>query len=87
MPESEPREERAKKALRDVHRAATRYQDDNLHQAGMEISRMAQELGHGPGPIEDRRPCPVCEAEPEALCIHVPGHDMADGVHPERIRQ
>ncbi|MFI6256074.1 hypothetical protein OG423_13195 [Micromonospora zamorensis] len=86
-PDPDPMEERAKSAVRKVHRAATRHQDDDLHQAAVEISRMAGELGHDPGSIEDWRRCPVCGAEPGALCIQVPGHDMVDGVHPERIRQ
>ncbi|RLP98860.1 GNAT family N-acetyltransferase [Micromonospora sp. CV4] len=84
---SEPMEERAKNAVRDVHQAATRHQDDSLHQAAVEISRMAGELGHDPGSIEDWRSCPVCGAEPGALCISVPGHDMVDNVHPERTRE
>ncbi|MDO3701023.1 hypothetical protein Q3W71_04930 [Micromonospora sp. C28SCA-DRY-2] len=84
---SEPAEERAKEAVRDVHRAATRHRDEGLHRAALEISRMARELGHDPGPIEDWRPCPVCGAEPGASCIQVPGHDMVGGAHPERTRE
>lgn len=70
---SEPLEERAKNAVRDVHRAATRHRDDSLHRAAVEISHMARELGHDPGPIADWRPCPVCGADPGAHCIQVPG--------------
>ncbi|MFI7488061.1 hypothetical protein ACIBXA_06715 [Micromonospora echinaurantiaca] len=84
---AEPVEERAKDALRDVHRAATRHRDRGLHRTALEISHMARELGHDPGPIEDWRPCPVCGAEPGASCIQVPGHDMVGGAHPERTRE
>ncbi|WP_328422452.1 hypothetical protein OG470_08545 [Micromonospora sp. NBC_00389] len=73
--------------MRDVHRAAIRHRDDSLHQAAVEISRMARELGHDPGSIEDWRACPVCGAEPGASCIRVPGHDMVGGMHPERTRE
>ncbi|MEU0157178.1 hypothetical protein [Micromonospora fulviviridis] len=84
---SEPQGERAKSALREVHRAAVRHRDDKLHEAAKELSAVACELGFDAGPVEEWRSCPVCGAEPGAACIRVPGHDMVGGMHPERTRE
>ncbi|WP_436970874.1 zinc finger domain-containing protein [Micromonospora coxensis] len=82
MPRDE--EKRGIEAVREIHKAATRYGDEDLHRAAKEISQIARELGNDPGPVQDWRPCPVCGAEPGRLCIRVPGHERINGVHPER---
>ncbi|MGW5671632.1 zinc finger domain-containing protein [Micromonospora sp. NPDC003776] len=61
-----------------------RYRDDSLHQAARDITLAARSMGYELGPVEEFRPCPVCGAEPGALCIRTPGHDIVNGAHPER---
>jgi hypothetical protein len=78
--------ERARQAIQEIHQAAIRHRDKSLHELADEMSEVALILGRDAGPVQDWRPCPVCAAEPGAHCIHKPGHEMVNGMHPERTR-
>lgn len=79
--------ELARDAIRNIHRAAVTHGDPSLHEAAREVTRAAIAMGYQLGPVEEYRPCPVCEAEPGQLCISIPGHEMVGGVHPERTQE
>ncbi|WBB66343.1 hypothetical protein [Micromonospora sp. WMMD812] len=79
--------ELARDALQQIHRAAVRHRDPELHRAANQIVRAAMSHGLDPGPVESYRPCPVCGAEPGQLCINVPGRPVdPGGMHPERTQ-
>ncbi|MGC1211664.1 MAG: hypothetical protein WA890_10435 [Micromonospora sp.] len=78
--------ERARETVQEIHQAAVRHRDPTLHQLADEISEIALSLGHDAGPVQDWRPCPACGAEPGSHCINQPGHEMVNGMHPERTR-
>lgn len=77
---------RAREAVQKIHQAAVRHQDPHLHQLADDISEIALTLGHDAGPVQEWRACPVCGAEPGSHCIRKPGHELVDGMHPERTR-
>ncbi|MFG3299272.1 hypothetical protein [Micromonospora chersina] len=76
--------ERAREAVQKIHQAAVRHRDAGLHELADDISEVALALGHDAGPVQEWRACPVCGAEPGSNCILKPGHEMANGMHPER---
>lgn len=78
--------ERARESVQKIHQAAIRHRDPSLHQLADEISEVALTLGHDAGPVQERRACPVCGAEPGSHCIRKPGHEMVNGMHPERTK-
>ncbi|MGY0005921.1 zinc finger domain-containing protein [Micromonospora sp. I033] len=80
--------ERARSALQQIHEAAVRHRDLELHHAADDIVQAAQARGLDPGPVESYRPCPVCGAEPGQLCVSVPGQPVTPGdMHPERTEK
>lgn len=76
----------ARDAIRKIHRAAVVHRDESLHEAAREVTRAALALGYELGPVEEYRPCPVCGAEPGEHCIYKPGHELVEGMHPERTQ-
>lgn len=78
--------ERARESIQQIHQAAVRHRDPTLHQAADEISEIALSLGHDAGPVQEWRPCPVCGAQPGSHCMKKAGHQMVNGMHPERTR-
>ncbi|WP_423790555.1 zinc finger domain-containing protein [Micromonospora globispora] len=77
---------RARESVQKIHQAAIRHRDPGLHQLADEISEVALTLGHDAGPVQEWRACPVCGAEPGSNCVRTPGHEVVDGMHPERTR-
>ncbi|MGR6319048.1 zinc finger domain-containing protein [Micromonospora soli] len=78
--------ERARDTVQRIHQAAIRHRDPSLHELADQISQIALTLGHDAGAVQDWRPCPVCGAQPGSNCIRQPGHEMVNGMHPERTR-
>ncbi|NES37415.1 hypothetical protein G3554_14750 [Micromonospora sp. PPF5-17] len=78
--------ERARQSVQKIHQAAVRHRDPSLHELADEISEVAMMLGHDAGPVQEWRPCPVRGAQPGSHCTNLPGHEMVDGMHSERVR-
>ncbi|WP_455644341.1 zinc finger domain-containing protein [Micromonospora chersina] len=78
--------ERARESVQKIHQAAVRHRDPGLHELADDISEVALTLGHDAGPVQEWRACPVCGAEPGSNCIRKPGHEMVNGMHPERTK-
>ncbi|MGV9804003.1 zinc finger domain-containing protein [Micromonospora chersina] len=78
--------QRARESVQKIHQAAVRHRDPGLHELADDISEVALALGHDAGPVQEWRACPVCGAEPGSNCIRKPGHEIVNGMHPERTR-
>ncbi|WP_433315316.1 hypothetical protein [Micromonospora chersina] len=79
-------------AVRRVRQAAVRHEDEDLHQAAMEIGYAVCTVWRGQGQPclapEDMCDCPVCGAHPGQNCVSLPGHPLGDRpFHMERQHQ